>query len=101
VRQTPHRTDQIAAWLHLIYTLFTRKTEGQRWRRMWRLAAGRELSRISASDDRIEGTAASSAGRPTPTRYDRDVICARTREALRATFDGLVQWMVQDASPGR
>jgi hypothetical protein len=68
---------------------------------MWRLAAGRELSRISASDDRIEGTGLLLQGGQTPTWYDRDVICAGTRKALRATFDEFVQWMVQDASPGR
>jgi hypothetical protein len=36
-----------------------------------------------------------------PARHDRDVTCAKTRKRLRATFDELVQWMVQDASLDR
>jgi hypothetical protein len=55
---------------------------------------GRELSRVSAFRDRIEGTGGlfclTQPGKP--RRH-----CARTRNALRATFDELVQWMVQDA----
>jgi hypothetical protein len=37
-------------------------------------------------------------GRPS-SRHDRDVIGARARKAAGTTFDELVQWMVQDASP--
>jgi hypothetical protein len=54
--QTIHKADQIASSLHQIYLLFTRKPEGQRWRRMWRLAAGRELFADFRFDDRLEGT---------------------------------------------
>jgi len=59
--QSTHKADQIVSSLHLIYLLFTRKPEGQRWRRMWRLAAGREMFADFRFDDRFEGRVASSA----------------------------------------
>ena len=47
--QTIQKPHQIAACLHLFYLLFTRKSEGQRWRRMLRSADGACAGRISAS----------------------------------------------------
>jgi hypothetical protein len=44
---------------------------------------GRELSRISASGDRIEGIKVFICSEVrSPARQDRDVICARTRERV-------------------
>jgi hypothetical protein len=36
-----------------------------------------------------------------PSRHDQDVNCAKARADAGVTFDELVQWMVQDASPDR
>jgi D-alanine-D-alanine ligase len=70
---------------------------------MWRLAAGARAVADFRFDDRIEGTAGLfclEAGNP--ARQDRDVTCARARKHFAgATFDELVQWMVEDASLDR
>src|SRR5436309_4805015 len=58
---------------------------------------GRELVRISAITDRIEGTL--SGRHPRQNRTSR---VPKARKGLRAsTRDEFAQWMVQDASPGR
>jgi hypothetical protein len=94
---------QIAPCPDLIYPLFTRKSEGQGWRRVWRLAAGREQLRISAFRDRIEGTGGLFCLEVlfTPARHGRDVICAELAIFAGTTLDELVEWMVEDVSLGR
>jgi hypothetical protein len=98
--QTIHKADQIVSSLHLIYLLFTRKPEGQSWRRMWRLAAGRELVRISASTIASRERVASSAGGRKPGRTETSLVPGLAAFA-GTTFDELVQWMVEDASLDR
>jgi hypothetical protein len=66
---------------------------------MWRLAAGRELSRELHFDTRNEGQGAFLTGFDTQAGIT-ETSCARTRKGVAGTrFDELVQWMVQAASP--
>ena len=68
---------------------------------MWRLAAGARAVADFRFDDRIEGTDLFFR-RSTPNRHDRDVIGDGAREVFCGhNIDGLVQWMVQDASLDR
>jgi hypothetical protein len=60
--QSTQKANQNASCLRLIYLLFTRKSEGQRWRRMWRLAAGARAVADFRFDDRIEGTGSTQPG---------------------------------------
>ena len=68
---------------------------------MWRLAAGARAVAEIRFDDRIEGKGLFFEGLTTH-RHDRSVIGDGAREVFAgALFDGLVQWMVQDASLDR
>jgi hypothetical protein len=99
-RQTIQKPHQIAACPHLLYLLFTRKSEGQRWRRMLR-SASRGVSRADFRfDDRIEGTGGLICveGHIQPGMIESPV----PEPALAGiTCDELVQWMVEDALIGR
>jgi hypothetical protein len=67
---------------------------------MWRLAAGRELSRELHFDMRNEGQGAFLTGFSTQAGITETSHAPGSRKHLAGKrFDELVQWMVQAASP--